>query len=61
MLVGWSIGGVVGPWWLGHDLNPPDAVHYATAFILLGIVTGCFSLVTALSRPPARRREARTI
>ena len=52
MLVGWSIGGIVGPWWLSHDLVPADAAHYSSAFVLLGIATGCFSLVTALSRPP---------
>jgi OFA family oxalate/formate antiporter-like MFS transporter len=59
MLVGWSIGGIVGPWWLSRDLVPPDAAHYATAFILLGIATGCFSLVTAVSRPPALPSTAR--
>jgi OFA family oxalate/formate antiporter-like MFS transporter len=56
MLVGWSAGGLLGPWALSSGLQPPDGPHYAAAFTWIGVLAGSFALVTALCRPPRRPR-----
>ncbi|WP_435768392.1 L-lactate MFS transporter [Nocardioides sp. SYSU DS0651] len=56
MLVGWSLGGVIGPV-VAASLIGPDAA-YTTAYTVIGAIAIASVLLTFVTRLPARRRTA---
>jgi OFA family oxalate/formate antiporter-like MFS transporter len=56
MLVGWSLGGIIGPlvasWLIGEDLD------FTTAYTVIGIIALVSVALTFVTRLPGRRKEA---
>jgi OFA family oxalate/formate antiporter-like MFS transporter len=56
MLVGWSLGGIIGPlvasWLIGEDLD------FTTAYTVIGIIALVSVALTFITRLPGRRKEA---
>ena len=56
MLVGWSVGGVAGPYWVGVVIASPTQWHYTYAYVWLGIVAAVVGILPQLCHPPTRPR-----
>jgi OFA family oxalate/formate antiporter-like MFS transporter len=56
MLIGWSLGGIIGPliasWLIGEDLD------FTTAYTVIGIIALVSVALTFVTRLPGRRKEA---
>ena len=57
MLVGWSLGGIIGPVIAGALIGEDKA--YTLAYTTIGIIALASVLLTFITKVPARRREAR--
>jgi OFA family oxalate/formate antiporter-like MFS transporter len=57
MLVGWSLGGIIGPVIAGALIGEDKA--YTVAYTTIGIIALASVLLTFITKVPARRREAR--
>ena len=57
MLVGWSLGGIIGPVIAGALIGEDKA--YTLAYTTIGIIALASMLLTFVTKVPAKRREAR--
>ena len=60
MLVGWSVGGVAGPYWVSVIIASSTQWHYTYAYVWLGIVAAVAGLMPQLCQPSTRPRLATT-
>jgi OFA family oxalate/formate antiporter-like MFS transporter len=55
MLIGWSLGGILGPiiasWLIGDDLN------FTSAYTVIGIIALVSVALTLITKVPGRRRD----
>src|SRR3712207_8670115 len=58
MLIGWSIGGVIGPIVISSLLGEDD--NYTLAYTTMGIIALVSVALTLITKVPAARREAVT-
>ncbi len=57
MLIGWSLGGIIGPVIAGALIGEDKA--YALAYTTIGIIALASVLLTFITKVPAKRKEAR--